>query len=73
MRAVVAIERYRVEHDITDNRSAVGPEPSTYVDALGWYRVNDIVLNARQTIVPPAPTVAREVPSVHGRSLDIGL
>ena len=52
VRAVVAIERYRVEHGITDHRSAVGPEPSTYVDALDWYRVNDIVLNARETIVP---------------------
>ena len=28
--AVVAIERYRVENDITDRRTAIGPEPNEY-------------------------------------------
>ncbi len=73
VRAVVAVEKYRVEHDITDNRGALGPEPSKYVDVLEWYRVNDIVRSARETIVPPVPTVTRGVVSVHGPSLDIGL
>ena len=36
VRAVVAIERYRVEHDITDRRTAIGPEPtSTGAPSIG--------------------------------------
>lgn len=62
-----------VEPGAVELRARWGPEPSKHVDALEWYRVNDIVRSARETIVPPVPTVTREVVSVHGPSLDIGL
>jgi hypothetical protein len=73
VRAVVAIERYRVEHDIADRRTAVGPEPPQHAEALDWYRVCDIVSDAHEALSPPVLTITQDVPSWDGPSLDIDL
>ena len=73
MSAVVAIEQYRVEHDITDRRTAIGPEPAEYGHALDWYRVSETIVDALDVISPPSRTIQPTVPTIEGPSLDIGL
>lgn len=71
--AVVAIETYRVEHDVTDRRTAIGPEPADPRRTLDWIRANDAILDAGHVISPPAPVVTRRTPTLRGPTLDIGL
>lgn len=58
--AVVAVEQYRVENDITDRRTAIGPEPDSYRDRFSWNHVNEAFFDARDTAAPaldPAPMI----------------
>ncbi len=71
--AVVAIEQYRVEHDITDRRTAVGPEPANHGQALDWYGVNEIVLDARDFISRPKRNVQRMVLTIEAPSVEIDI
>ena len=71
--AVVAIERYRVENDITDRRTAIGPEPDEYGHALDWYRVSETIIDALDVISPPSRTIQSTVLTIEAPSLDIGL
>ena len=73
MSAVVAIERYRVENDITDRRTAIGPEPNEYGRALDWYRVNDAVGAALDTLDPSRRAVHVAVQTVEAPALGIEL
>ena len=61
MRGVIAIETYRVEHDVTDRRSALGPEPADHELWRDWRRTTDVILDVVDVISPPARTV--EVPA----------
>ena len=72
VRAVVAIETYRVEHDITDRRSALGPEPADRQLWHDWRRTADTILDAVDVLSPAARTV--EVPScrIEAPSMEIG-
>jgi hypothetical protein len=69
--AVVAIETYRVEHDVTARRTALGPEPADRHVWRDWHRTTSIILDAVDAISPPvrpAPTRA-----IAGPALEIGL
>jgi conjugative relaxase-like TrwC/TraI family protein len=72
VRAVVAIETYRVEHDITDRRSALGPEPADRQLWHDWRRTANTILDAVDVLSPAARTV--EVPSrrIEAPSMEIG-
>jgi hypothetical protein len=72
VRAVIAIETYRVEHDITDRRSALGPEPADRQLWHDWRRTADTILDAVDVLSPAARTV--EVPSrrIEAPSMEIG-
>ena len=77
--AVVEIEQYRLEHNITDGRTVIGPAPSEREAADAWYRVDEAVRDARDVIAPPKPIIQPESPAieaihrrVEGPSLDIG-
>jgi conjugative relaxase-like TrwC/TraI family protein len=61
VRAVIAIETYRVEHDVTDRRSALGPEPADHELWREWRRATDVIFDAVDVISPSATTV--EVPA----------
>jgi conjugative relaxase-like TrwC/TraI family protein len=71
VRAVAAIETYRVEHDITDRRSALGPEPADRQLWLDWRRTTDTILDAVDAISPPVRTAP--APVIAQPSLEIGL
>ena len=71
--AVVAVERYRVEHDVTDRRTAIGPEPSGYGQARDRRCADEVILDARDIISPPSQPAQPTRPVIEGPSLDIGL
>jgi hypothetical protein len=71
--AIVAVESYRVEHDITDRRTAVGPQPNGYEASIDWYGVHEKITAAQELTNPPARIIQRrtiEPPSV---GIDLGL
>ena len=68
--AVVAIEGYRVEHDVTDRRSAIG-QPAGVEATLDWYAVDDKI-GAAQELTSPMQR-RPPVPSVELPSLEFGL
>ena len=77
--AVVEIEQYRLEHNITDGRTVIGPAPTERDAADAWHRVNEAVYDARDVIAPPKRAIQPEPPAiepirrrVEGPSLDIG-
>ena len=72
MSAVVEIEQYRFEHNITDGRTAIGPEPTDYAKALEWHRVDESIGDARDVISPPTTCLRPAPPSIDGPSLEIG-
>lgn len=75
VQAVVEIERYRLEHDITDGRTAVGAEPEVNdLDAINaWHRVRYTIEDAREIMAPTTPSIDRSSPVQHCPSLDIGM
>ena len=73
MSAVVAIERYRVENDITDRRTAIGLEPDEYWRAVDWRRVNDTVVAAHDTVDPPTRALHVAAQMVEAPALGIEL
>ncbi len=75
VKAVIKIERYRQEHDITDRRTTIGPQPPTR-DILGrheWQRVTWTIEDARVTIFPAPQSVGRPGPEPARATLDMGL
>lgn len=80
VRAVVEVERYRLEHGITDGRTAIGSEPSDRRSAAAWRSAAETMLDASTMLKPvsdrsaalqppaPAPSLA-----IEGPSLDISL
>jgi hypothetical protein len=71
VRAVVAIETYRVEHDVTDRRSALGPEPAECRHARDWRRTTDVILDSVEVISPPIRTAS--LSAITRTSLEIDL
>ena len=60
--AVVAVEGYRVEHEVTDRRSAIGAQPTGVEATLDWYAVHEKIGVAQELTVPmqrrpPVPSV----------------
>jgi hypothetical protein len=72
VRAVVAIETYRAEHDVTDRRSALGPEPADCRHARDWRRTTDTILDAVDVLSPAARTIEVAARRIEAPSLAIG-
>lgn len=65
VRTVAAVERYRVEHDVTDKRTLLGPQPvENPKDQLEWQIIHNNIHDARETV-----GLAREAPS-HNVSIE---
>ncbi|MGH9272787.1 MAG: hypothetical protein ACRDZ2_16130, partial [Ilumatobacteraceae bacterium] len=71
--AVVAIERYRVEHDVIDRRTAIGPAPADYSEVIEWRNALDALDDARDVLVPPTASVERPHLTIESPSLGIEL
>ena len=69
VRTVATVERYRVEHDVTDNRTLIGPYPEQKLnDQLTWELVHRSVAECREDLGLEQSRVARrsgiEPPSI---------
>jgi hypothetical protein len=75
VRGVVEIERYRLEHGITDGRTAIGTRPAPGdLDALrAWHRVRWAIADAREAIAPRQEPVTHRRRGMEGPSLGIEL
>jgi hypothetical protein len=73
VRAVAAIETYRVEHDLTDRRSAVGPEPADHQLSRDWRRMTDIILDAVDVLSPSPQAAQVATPRIEAPALEIEL
>ena len=72
VRAVVGIEKYRFDHNITDGRTAIGTRPETAASVLEWYAVGNTVAALCEALAPALRTSHRQTPTVEGPSLEIG-
>jgi hypothetical protein len=74
VKAVIEVEKYRQEHNITDRRTTLGPEPSDIFDRHDWQRVSWSIEDARDAIVLPTKSpLGRQAPGPKGPSVDVGL
>jgi hypothetical protein len=73
VRAVVEIEKYRFDHNITDGRTAIGTRPRSAASVLEWYAVGNTIAEACEALAPAPRTISRPTPTVEGPSLEIGL
>lgn len=80
VRAVVEVERYRLEHDVTDGRTTIGPEPADSKSYEAWCRAADAIADATSVhaaagvaVRARQPAVQPRIESIQGPSLDIGL
>jgi conjugative relaxase-like TrwC/TraI family protein len=75
VKAVIEIETYRQDNNITDRRTTLGPEPPTrhIFGQHEWHRVNWAIEDAKDTIFPAMQPVGRPGPELTGPSLDIDL
>ena len=68
VRAVVAIEKHRIEHNITDGRTAIGPEPPERDAYRSWCDARRTIKDASELLAPAVPArqvvAARELPSL---------
>ena len=71
--AVVAVEKYRVEHDIADRRAAIGPEPSGYQVSCEWYAVHEKIAAAQELIAPPVRAVQHRAIEPPSLGIDLGM
>jgi conjugative relaxase-like TrwC/TraI family protein len=79
IQAVVEVERYRLEHDLADGCTVIGPEPLDPKSSGAWRQVAEVISDAAGALKPDrVGAVARQAstPAVRsrtqGRSLDIG-
>jgi conjugative relaxase-like TrwC/TraI family protein len=63
--AVRRVARYRIEHEITDQADALGPEPRNYHQAGRWHRAHEAVEQAERRL-------GREHTHEHDHGLDLG-
>lgn len=71
--AVVAVEKYRVDHDITDRRTAIGSQPDGYEASCEWYAVHERISAAQELIAPPTRTVQHRAIEPPSLGIDLGL
>ena len=68
VRTVATVERYRVEHDITDKRTLLGPYPEDNpFDQMDWEMIHNSVTETRQELGierPPSRGARIELPSL---------
>jgi hypothetical protein len=72
VRAVVVIETYRVEHDVTDRRTPLGPEPADHYSWRDWRRTTEVILDAIDLLTPSPRPVNVARPRIQAPSLEIG-
>ena len=70
--AVVAIEEYRLKHQVSDRRTAIGPEPRNFHQRANWYQANQAIEDARAIIAPPRQKRVQARP-IESRSFGIEL
>jgi hypothetical protein len=72
--AVVAIDTYRTQHDITDRRTTIGQQPTELAAQLDWYGVNDKIRHAQDRLgIATSEPNRTAVPKIEPPGLDIGL
>jgi hypothetical protein len=71
--AVVAIESYRVDHDVTDRRTALGPRPASWAASLEWYAAHETIGAAQVGVGTRRPERELRALEVEGPSLELGL
>ena len=49
-RAVVAINTYRIDHDVTDRRTTIGHQPADLADQLDWYSTRDQISHTQHQL-----------------------
>jgi hypothetical protein len=68
VRTVATVERYRVEHDVTDKRTLLGPYPEDNpFDQMDWEMIHNSVTETRQELGierQPSADVGVELPSL---------
>jgi len=69
VRTVASVERYRVEHDITDKRALLGPYPEDNpFDQMDWEMIHNRVTETRQELgierAPAPQALGIELPSI---------
>jgi hypothetical protein len=79
VRAVVEVERYRLEHGVTDGRTAIGAEPTDRGSGAAWRTAADKMLDASSLLkAVPDRSAGRQPPTttpslaIEGPSLEIG-
>jgi hypothetical protein len=79
VRAVVEVERYRLEHGVTDRRTLLGPQPTDRESARAWRRAEHAIGDAADALAVPTRVVqpvrsqiVQPTPA-EGPALDIGL
>jgi AAA domain len=74
VKAVVAIDTYRVEHDITDRRTTIGQKPAELGAQVDWHGVQGKIGDAQDKLglATPEPRPP-SVPEVELPSVEIGL
>jgi hypothetical protein len=73
VRAVIEIERHRLEHGITDQRTPIGPEPVDFAAHNNWQRVSWTIEDAIQSVTPFVAGVERTPTPPRGPELGISL
>lgn len=71
--AVVAIESYRVDNDVIDRRSALGPQPRHWQVSLDWFAAHETVADTQVQLGIRRPERQLSALQVEGPSLDLGL
>jgi conjugative relaxase-like TrwC/TraI family protein len=72
--AVVAIDTYRTQHDVTDRRTTIGQQPTGHAAQLDWYAVRDKISVAQDQLGIATPEPRRpSMPEIELPTLDIGL
>ena len=50
VKAVVAINTYRIDHDVTDRRTTIGHQPADLADQLDWYSTRDQISHTQHQL-----------------------
>jgi hypothetical protein len=73
VRAVIEIEKHRLEHGITDLRTPIWPEPVDLAARNNWQRVSWTIEEAIQSVTPSVAGAERTPTPTRGPELGISL
>jgi hypothetical protein len=73
VRTVIEIEKHRLEHGITDQRTPIGPEPVDFAAHNNWQRVSWTIEDAIQSVTPCVAGAERTPAPARGPELGISL